>query len=134
MAKKCCHKYYLLIKIVHVWTSTKPILVFFFINCIHSKVIQHPNKKLFKINYIFIDIKWFKNVFVKVWHSSHNNTKCKYTPKTIQMIMKLPEILNHILNMRWIKSIWKITLMWFHKKTSIRGFLFKQMWVCQKIN
>jgi hypothetical protein len=106
---------------VHVWTSTNPILGFFFINCTHSKIIQHPNKKIFKINYIFIDIKWLI-FFVKMWYSSHNTTKCKYTPKTIQMIIKPHEILNHILNMKWINSIWKVPLMWFHKKTSRWSF------------
>jgi hypothetical protein len=43
----------LFFKIVQLSTSTKPILKEFFINYIQNKVVQFPNNKNFKRNYIF---------------------------------------------------------------------------------
>jgi hypothetical protein len=43
----------LFFKIVQLSTSTKPIIKDFFINYIQNKVVQFPNNKNFKGNYIF---------------------------------------------------------------------------------
>jgi hypothetical protein len=45
--------------------------------------------------------------------------KVKIYLKMIQIIVKLDETFNHILNMNWLYDFtcnWKIWLMWFHKK------------------
>ncbi len=43
--------------------------------------------------------------------------KCKYTFEIIEIIAKLDEIFNHILNMNWLYNYnWKFWFMWFHKK------------------
>jgi hypothetical protein len=42
-----------------------------------------------------------------------------YFLKTIQMIIKLDEVLNHILHMTSLShfnSIWKVPFIWFHEK------------------
>ncbi len=52
--------------------------------------------------------------------------KCKYIVKMIQIIAKLNEILNHILNMNWLYHFnynWKVWLMWFHKKHLDKFFI-----------
>jgi hypothetical protein len=56
-------------------------------------------------------------------------TKCKYTLKMIQIIVKLDEIFNHILNMSWLyhfSSIWEVSFFWFHKKIFGWNFSFQQ--------
>jgi hypothetical protein len=45
--------------------STEPILKEAFINYIQNKVVQLPNNEIVKENYIFINIKWLNNIFVK---------------------------------------------------------------------
>ncbi len=53
-------------------------------------------------------------------------TKCKYTFKTIQMITKLDEVFNHLLHMNSLphsNSIWRVPLMWFHKKCMDENFI-----------
>ncbi len=45
--------------------------------------------------------------------------KCKYILQMINIITKLDEILNYILNMNWLHHFnynWKVWLVWFHKK------------------
>jgi hypothetical protein len=70
-------------------------------------------------NYIFKNIKWLNNIFVKNYMLSWYTTKCKNTLKMIQIIEKLNEVLSHILNMNWLYHFnynWKVWLMRFHKK------------------
>jgi hypothetical protein len=45
--------------------------------------------------------------------------KYKYIFIMIPIITTLDEVLSHILNVSWLNhfnSIWKVSLMWFHKK------------------
>jgi hypothetical protein len=67
-----------------------------------------------------------KKIFVKVYMLSQYTTKYKYTFKMIQIIAKLDEKLNHILNMNWLYHFnynWKVWLMWFHKKYMDKFFI-----------
>jgi hypothetical protein len=67
----------------------------------------------------FINIKWLKTIFVKIYILSRYTTKYKYTLKMIKIIAKLNEVFIHILNMSWLYHFnynWKVWLMWFHKK------------------
>jgi hypothetical protein len=57
---------------------------------------------------------------------SRYTTKCKYTQKMIQIISKLHEVLNHILNINQLYHFnynWKVWLMWFHKKYLDKFFI-----------
>jgi hypothetical protein len=50
---------------------------------------------------------------------------CKYIIQIVQIITTLDEVLNHVLNMSWLKhfnSTWKVALMWFHKKNLDKVF------------
>jgi hypothetical protein len=52
--------------------------------------------------------------------------KWKYCLQIIQIIAKLNELLNHILNMNWLYHFncnWKVWLIWFHKKHLDKFFI-----------
>jgi hypothetical protein len=51
-----------------------------------------------KENIFLINIKWLKNIFVRIYMLSQYTTKCKYTLKMIQIIEKFNEVLSYILN------------------------------------
>jgi hypothetical protein len=65
--------------------------------------------------------------------------KWKYNLKMIQIITTFDEICRHMLNMSWLyhfNSIWKIPLMWFHKKhldevfhSNNHNYVFKKRFV-----
>jgi len=61
--------------------------------------------------------------------------QCKYTLKLIQIIVKLDETFNHILNMNWLYHFncnWKIWFMWFHKKHLDKFFIQMNISVLKK--
>ncbi len=91
--------------------------------------------KLSKESNFFTNIKWLKNIFVKIDMLSQYIAKCKYTQKMIKIIAKLNEIFIHILNMSWLYHFnynWKVWLMWFHKKTSREIFHSNEQSVLKK--
>ncbi len=90
------------------WASTKFILNYFFVNGTWNKVVQNPKNKILKKN---------------------------PTLKLILKLIKLDEVLNHILHMNslsHVNSIWRIPFMWFHKKTILMRFFIQtniNMWI-----
>jgi hypothetical protein len=93
--------------------------------------------QLSKETTFFINIKWLKsiceNLYVVVIYY-----KMQIYSKNIQIIAKLDEILNHILNMNWLYHFnynWKFWLMWFHKKKYAQVFHSNEHIKCiEKIN
>jgi hypothetical protein len=52
--------------------------------------------------------------------------KWKYILKMIQIIVKLDELFNHILNMNWLYHFnynWTVWFMWFHKNHIDKFFI-----------
>jgi len=93
-----------------------------------NKVFNYQVMKLSKGTifywYQITNITFLKNQYIYQYIAM-----CKYILKIIQIITTLDEVLNHVLNMSWLKhfnSIWKGPFMWFHKKHLDKVFLFKK--------
>jgi hypothetical protein len=73
---------------------------------------------------------------VRIYVLSRYIAKCKYTFTMIQIIAKLDEIFNHILNMNWLYHFnynWKVWLMWNLKKYLDKFFIQMTISVLKKI-
>jgi len=84
---------------------------------------------------LLINTKWLKSIFVRIYMLSQYIAKCKYTPKMIQIITKLDEVLSYIFIMNWLYHFnynWKFWFMWFHKKHLDKFFIQMNISVLKK--